>query len=68
MVAKEPMVDGKRPELKRLALVSAVRCLQLCNFLQPNILCRFIDLNCVLFLHGASVDEGGIGRRLVVSL
>ena len=31
MVAKEPMVDGRRPEFNRLALVAVVRCSQRCG-------------------------------------
>ena len=33
-----------------------------------KILFRFSDLNCVLFLLGYDVDEGGTGGRLVASL
>ena len=68
IVAKEPIFDGRRPELTRLALVAAVRCLWLRNYLQPNMRWRLRDSNCVLFSHGAGVNEGWIGGRLVASL
>ena len=38
------------------------------NLQNPKILWRISDSNCVLFLHGASVDEGGTGGRLVASM
>ena len=68
MVTKEPKVDGRRPEFIRLALVAELRCFLLRNFLQPNMRWRFRVLNCVWFLHGASVDYGGIKGRLVASI
>ena len=68
IVAKELILDGRIHELTILALVSAVRCFWLRNFLQPKMQWRLRDLNCVLFSHGASVNEGGIGGRLVASL
>ena len=68
MVAKDPMFDRRRPELTIFLLVSAVRLFLLRNWQHPKILYRFSDSNCVIFLHGAGVDEGGIGRRLVASL
>ena len=68
IVAKEPIVDGRISELTRLALVSAVRCFSLRNFLQPNIWWGLRYSKYFLFLHGYGVDEGEIGGRLVASL
>ena len=62
------MVGGRRPELTRLALVAAVRLFWLRNFLQPKMQCRFRDLKCVQFLHGAGVDDEGIGCRFLSSI
>ena len=62
------MVDGSRPEFTKLALVAAVRCFWFLNCLQPNMQCRFKDSNWVLFSHGAGVEDGGIGGRLLASL
>ena len=64
IVAMEPMVDGSRLEFTKLAFVAAVRCFWFLSFLHPNIQCIFKDSNWVLFLHGAAVDDGGIGGRL----
>ena len=68
IVTKEPMVDVSRPEFTKLALVAAVRCFWFLNFLQPKIRCRFKESNWVLFSHGAGVDDGGLGGRLLESL
>ena len=68
MAANEPIVDGIRPEFTRLELVSTVRCFLLRNYLQPKMRWRFRYSNCVRLSHGASVDDGGIGGRLVASL
>ena len=67
IVANKLIVDGRRPQFTRLALVSAVRCFLLRNCLQPKILWIFSDLNCVLFSHGAGVNKVGIGGILVMS-
>ena len=68
IVAKEPLVDGRRSELTRLALVAVVRFFLLRDYLQPKILWRFSESNCVLFVHGSGIDEGKIGGILVASL
>ena len=68
MVAKEPMVDSRIPDLTILDLVAAVRCFLLHNLRHPKILYIFSDYNCVLFLYGAGDDEGGTGGRLIASL
>ena len=68
IVSKEPMVDGSRPEVTKLAFIVAVRCFWLINGLHPNIMWRLNDSNWVLFSHGAGVDDGGIGGRLEASL
>ena len=68
MVAKEPIVDRRRPDFIRLALVATVRCFWLRNCLQPKMLWRFRDLNCVRLFHGAGVDDRLIGGRLVASM
>ena len=68
IVAKEPMVDGSRPELTRLAFVSAVICFWFLNFLQLKIRWIFKDSNWFLFSHGAGVDYGGIWGRMLASL
>ena len=68
MVVKEPIVDGRIPDLTRLALVAAVRFFWLQNWRHPEILWRFSYSICVLFLHSAGVDEGGTGEILVASL
>ena len=68
MIAKEPIVDGIRPVFKRLVLVATVRCFLLQNFLQPKKRCIFRDSNCFQLSHGAGIDDGGIGGRLVASL
>ena len=65
MEAKEPIVDGRRPDFTRLALVAAVRCFWLRNFLQSKMRWRFRDSNCVWFSHGAGVDDGRTGGKLV---
>ena len=64
IVAKEPMVDGSRPELTKLAFVASVRCFWFLNCLHPNILWRFNDSNWVILSHGAGVEYGVIGGRL----
>ena len=68
IVVTDPMVYMTRPELTRIALVSAVRQFLLRNWQHPKILCRFSDSNCVLFYHGAGFDEGGTDGTLVVTL
>ena len=68
MVAKETIVDGRISELTRLAFFATMRCFLFRNFLQLKILWIFSDSNCVLFLHLAGVDEGGICIRLVAPL
>ena len=68
MVAKEPMVDGRRPDFTRPALVAAVRCFWLRNCLQPKMQWRFRDSNWIQFSHGAGVYYGGIWGRLLASL
>ena len=65
IVAKEKIVDGRRSELTRLALVSAVRWFLLWNCLQPKMRWILRGSKCVIFSHGAGVYEGGIGRRLL---
>ena len=67
-MAKEPMVDGSRPEFTKLTFVAAVRCFWFLNFLQPKMRCRFKDSNWVIFSHGAGVEDDGIGGRLLASL
>ena len=47
VVEKEQIFDWRRPEFTRLALVAALRCFLLLNFLQPNMLMRFKDSDCV---------------------
>ena len=64
IVAKEPMVNGIRPEFTKLAFVAAVRYLLFLNGLHPNILWIFKYVNWVLFSNGACVDDRGIGGRL----
>ena len=61
IVAKEPMLDGSRPEFTKLAFVAAVRCFWFLNFLHPNMHWRFKDSNWVIFSHGAGVDDAVIG-------
>ena len=68
IVAKEMMVDGSRPEFTRIALVAAVRCFWFLNCPQPKMRCRFKESNWVLFSHGAGVDYGGIGGKLLAYL
>ena len=68
IVAKEPMVDGSIPEFTKLAFVAAVRWFWFLNYLHPKMMCRFKDLNWVIFSHCAGVNAGGIGGRLLVSL
>ena len=41
MVEKEPIVDVRRPEFTRLALVAALSCFLLRNWLQPKMRWRF---------------------------
>ena len=65
IVSKEPIVDGRISELTRLALVSAVRCFSLRNFLQPNIWWGLRYSKYFLFLHGSGVDEDGTVSILV---
>ena len=62
------MIDVSIPEFTRLALVAAVRCFLFLNFLQPKMRWIFKDSNWVLFSHGAGVDDGGIGGRLLTYL
>ena len=68
ILAKEPMLDGSRPELTKLAFVAAVRCFWFLNCLHPNMRWIFKDSNWVILSHGAGVDDGGIGGRLEESL
>ena len=68
IVAKEPILDGSRPDFTKLSLVDAVRCFWFLNCLQPNIRCIFKDSNWVLFSHGKGVNDEGIGGRLLASL
>ena len=68
MVAKELIVDGRRPEFTRLVLVSTARCFWLRNCLQPKMRWIFRDSKCVQFLHGDGVNDGWIGGILVASL
>ena len=68
IVAKEPIVDGRRPEFTILALVSVVRFFWLRNCLQPKMRWIFRYSYCFRFLHGSRVDEVGIGGILVASL
>ena len=68
IVAKDPMMDGRRPELTRLALFSVARWFLLRNWWHLQSLYIFCESNCVLFLHDSGVDEGCTDRILVVSL
>ena len=68
IVAKELMVDGSTPDFTKLAFVAAVRCFWFMNFLHTKIRCIFKDSKWVLFSHGAGVNDGGIGGRLLASL
>ena len=68
IVEKEPIVDGIRPVFKILVLVAMVRCFLLQNFLQPKKRWIFRESNCFRLSHGAGIDDGGIGGRLVASL
>ena len=67
-MAKKPMVDGSKTELTKMAFVAAVRCFWFLNFLHPKMRCRFNDSNWVIFSHGAGVDNGMIGGRLLAYL
>ena len=68
IVAKEPMVDGSRPEFTKLAFVAVVRCFWFLNCIHLKMLCIFKESNWVIFSHGAGVDDGEIGGRLLASL
>ena len=58
-------VDLSSPNLN---FFDAVRCFWFLNCLQPKMRCIFKDSNWVLFSHGACIDDGGIGGRLLSSL
>ena len=62
------MVDGSRPEFTKLAFVAAVRYFWFMNVLHLKMRCRFNDSNWVIFSHGAGVDNGMIGGRLLAYL
>ena len=62
-VAKEPMVDGSRPEFIKPAYLVEIRCFWFLNCLHPNMRWRFKESNWVLFSHGAGVDNEGIGAE-----
>ena len=68
IVAKEPMVDGIRPEFTKLEFVAAVRCFWFLNFLHLNMRWIFKDPKWVIFSHGTGVDDGGVWGRLEASL
>ena len=68
IVAKYPMVKGRKPELTRLALVAVVRWFLLQNRRHPNILCKFSDYNYVILMHGSDVNDVDTGKILVASL
>ena len=68
IVAKEPMLDGSIPELTRLEFFDAARFFLFLNLLQPKMRWRFKDSDWVLFSHGAGINDGGIGGRLLASL
>ena len=61
IVENEPILDGRRPKFTKLSLVPVVICFLLRHCLQPKMWWIFKDSNCVRFLHGAGVDNGGIG-------
>ena len=62
------MVDGSIPEFTNLAFFAVVRCFWFLDCLHPNMRRRFKELEWVLLSHGAGVDDGDIGGRLVASL
>ena len=64
IVAKDPIVAGRRPELTRLALLVAVRWVWLWKRMQPNILWRLRDSNFVLISQVSGVEDGVTGGRL----
>ena len=65
IVAKYPMVKGRKPELTRLALVAVVILFLLQNWRHPKILCKFSDSNYVILMHGSDVNDGDTGKILV---
>ena len=67
IVVNDPIVKGKKPELTILAFVTDVRWVWLRKHLQPNILQRLSNSNCVMFLQGYGVENGETGGRLDIS-
>ena len=67
IVAKEPMVDGSRPDSTKLTFFAAVRRFWFLNCLHQNMRWIFKVSNWVLFSHDVGVGNRGIGGRLVAS-
>ena len=68
IVEKDLIMEGRNPELKRLSFVAEVRWVWLQKRLQPNILWRLRDSNCIIFSQRACVEDGGTDGSLEMSL
>ena len=64
IVAKDPIVGGRNPELTRLAFIAEVGWVWLRKRLQLKILWRLRDSKYVLVLQGSDVEDGGTSGSL----
>ena len=67
IVAKDPIVEVIIPELTRLEFLAEVIWVWLRKRLQPKILRRLRDSNCVLLSQGSDVEYKGTGGSLEMS-
>ena len=67
VVAKDPVVEGRRPQLTILAFVAEARWFLLRKCRKTKILCILRDPNCVLFFQRSGVEDLGTGGRLDIS-